>query len=33
MPDILHKVADTARGPDPAADPWDTKAITNGAQG
>jgi ATP-dependent Lhr-like helicase len=31
--DRMRAMADAARGPDPAADPWDTKTITSGAQG
>ncbi|HEY2075371.1 MAG TPA: helicase-related protein, partial [Streptosporangiaceae bacterium] len=31
--DRMRAMADAARGPDPAADPWDTKAIASGAQG
>ncbi|HXB50219.1 MAG TPA: helicase-related protein, partial [Streptosporangiaceae bacterium] len=31
--DRMRAMAEAARGPDPAADPWDTKAITSGAQG
>jgi ATP-dependent helicase Lhr and Lhr-like helicase len=30
--DRMRAMADAARGPDPAADPWDTKATTRGAQ-
>jgi ATP-dependent Lhr-like helicase len=31
--DRMRAMADAARGPDPAADPWDTKATSRGAQG
>jgi len=31
--DRMRAMADAARGPDPAADPWDTKAAARGAQG
>jgi ATP-dependent Lhr-like helicase len=31
--DRMRAMADAARGPEPAADPWDTKAITSGGQG
>ncbi|HUB40236.1 MAG TPA: DEAD/DEAH box helicase [Streptosporangiaceae bacterium] len=31
--DRMRAMADAARGPDPAADPWDTKAITSGTRG
>jgi ATP-dependent helicase Lhr and Lhr-like helicase len=30
--DRMRAMADAARGPDPAADPWDTKATAPGAQ-
>ena len=31
--DRMRAMADAARGPDPAADPWDTKATARGAHG